>query len=97
MPMPLAPIAGLALRYGLRYGAMAVVAYAVTHRSRTPLRRDQRAEDAMDELGDGVAFRRDDEQVNGGARLRRTIRVGRTGPGVEIDASALGRFRLRRV
>jgi hypothetical protein len=97
MPLPLGPLAGVALRYGLRYGTMAVLAYALTHRARSPLRRDQRSEDAMDELGEGVAFRRDDEQVNGGARLRRTIRVGRTGPGVEIDASALGRLRLRRV
>ncbi|MBN2907433.1 MAG: hypothetical protein JXJ18_12050 [Rhodobacteraceae bacterium] len=92
MPLPLGPIAGVALRYG----AMAVVAYALT-RSRDAVRRDQRTEDAMDELGEGVSFRRDDEQMNGAARLRRTIRVGPTGPGVEIDASALGRLRVRRV
>lgn len=92
MPLPLAPIAATALRMG----AFAVVVYAIRS-IREPLRRDQRAEDAMDELGEGVAFRRDDEQVNGGARLKRTIRVGATGPGVEIDASALGRVRFRRV
>ncbi|TCO69890.1 hypothetical protein [Rhodovulum euryhalinum] len=97
MPLPLAPIASVALRYGLRYGMVAVAAYALSQRSRTPLRRDQRSEDAMDELGEGVAFRRDGEQVNGGARLKRTIRVGTAGPGVEIDASALGRLRFRRV
>lgn len=97
MPVPLAPLASLALRYGLRYGAVAIMAYAISHRSRTPLRRDQRGEDAMDDLHEGVHFRRDDDQVNGGARLKRTIRVGHGGPGVEIDASALGRLRVRRV
>ncbi|SIO48629.1 hypothetical protein SAMN05444722_2565 [Rhodovulum sp. ES.010] len=97
MPLPLAPIASVALRYGLRYGAVAVAAYALSHRSRTPLRRDQRAEDAMDEMHEGLHFRREDEQVNSGARFKRTLRFGHDGPGVEIDASALGRVRLRRV
>ncbi|TCP39792.1 hypothetical protein [Rhodovulum marinum] len=92
MPLPLAPIAATALRMG----AVAVVVYAIRS-LREPLHRDQRAEDAMDELGEGLAFRRDAEQVNGGARLKRTIRVGESGPGVEIDASALGRVRFRRV
>lgn len=92
MPLPLAPIATTALRMG----AMAVLVYAVRS-LREPLHRDQRAEDAMDDLGEGVAFRRDDEQVNGAARLKRVVRVGQSGPGIEIDASALGRLRLRRV
>ncbi|HDR29565.1 hypothetical protein [Rhodovulum sp.] len=92
MPLPIAPIAGVALRYG----ALALAAYAITRYS-TPLRRDQRSEDAMDELHEGVHFRRDSEQVNGGARMKRTIRVGPAGPGIEIDASALGRIRFRRV
>ncbi|NDK35037.1 hypothetical protein [Rhodovulum sulfidophilum] len=96
MPLPLAPIATVALRYGLRYGAVALAAYALS-KSQNGLRRDQRNEDAMDELGEGLAFRRDQEQVSGGARMRRTFRLGDTGPGVEIDASALGRLRVRRL
>ncbi|RBO52567.1 hypothetical protein DSD19_14025 [Rhodovulum sp. BSW8] len=96
MPLPLAPIATVALRYGLRYGAVALAAYALS-KSRDGLRRDQRTEDAMDELGEGLTFRRDQEQVNGAARMRRTFRMGTAGPGVEIDASAFGRLRVRRV
>ncbi|MGC9417970.1 MAG: hypothetical protein ACP5EN_03265 [Rhodovulum sp.] len=92
MPLPLAPIAVTALRMG----AFAVAVYAIRS-LREPLHRDQRAEDAMDDLGEGLALRRDGEQVNGGARLKRTIRVGESGPGLEIDASALGRVRFRRV
>lgn len=94
MALPLAPIAGVALRYG----AVALAAYVMTRqvgRSRT----DQRAEDAMDDLPEGLhAHRpRDRDQVNGAARFRRVIRVGLHGPGVEIDASMLGRIRFRRV
>lgn len=96
MPLPLAPIASVALRMGVRYGAIALATYAIS-RSLEPAHRDQRAEDAMDDVHEGVHFRRDDEQVNGTARLKRTIRVGHNGPGVEIDASALGRVRIRRV
>ena len=92
MPLPLAPVAGLALRYG----AVALATYALA-RSATPVRRDQRHEDAMDEMEEGLGFRRDSDQVNGGGRVRRVIRVGPSGPGIEIDATALGRIRVRRV
>jgi len=94
MALPLAPIAGVALRYG----AVALAAYVVSRqvgRGRT----DQRAEDAMDELPEGVTAHRphDRDQLNGSARFRRIVRLGLHGPGVEIDASALGRIRFRRV
>ena len=92
MPLPLAPVAGLALRYG----AVALATYALA-RNATPVRRDQRHEDAMDEMPEGVGFRRDRDQVNGGGRMRRVIRFGPTGPGVEIDATVLSRIRVRRV
>ena len=46
---------------------------------------------------EGLGMRRDGEQVIGAGRLKRTIRLGTTGPGVEIDATALGRIRFRRV
>lgn len=92
MPLPLAPIAGFALRYG----AVAVATYAVArYSSRAPY--DQRSEDAMDDVAEGVSVRRDSEQVNGAGRVRRTVRLGPNGPGIEIDATALGRIRLRRV
>lgn len=92
MALPLAPIAGVALRYG----AVALATYALARMAeRAP--RDQRAEDAMDDLAEGVQFRRESDQVNGAGRFVRTVRVGTRGPGVEIDASALTRIRFRRV
>lgn len=94
MALPLAPIAGVALRYG----AVALAAYVMTRRIH-PGRTDQRAEDAMDEVPEGVSAHRprDRDQFNGTARMRRVVRLGSSGPGVEIDATALGRLRFRRV
>lgn len=92
MAIPLAPIAGFALRYGV----VALATYAVV-RSTERAPRDQRAEDAMDDTAEGVLFRRDTEQLNGSGRFRRTVRFGTRGPGVEIDATALTRIRIRRV
>jgi Ni/Co efflux regulator RcnB len=104
MPLPLAPLAGLALRAGL----VAVTAYAARRALvaraaslQTVGRTDQRAEDALDDANEGLALHRpadrreNGEQTNLSARLRRTIRWGDRG--VEIDAAVLGRFRIRRV
>ena len=92
MPLPLAPIAGFAVRYG----AVALATYAIARRvDHAP--RDQRGEDALDELNEGLAVRRGDGQTNGSARFRRVIRLGASGPGIEVDATALGRVRFRRV
>lgn len=92
MPLPLAPVAGLALRYG----TVALATYAVARRA-APGRRDQRAEDALDSLDEGLTVRRDAEQANATARFARTIRLGQDGPGFHVDLSALGRIRIRRV
>lgn len=92
MPLPLAPIAGVALRYG----AVAVATYAIARRAQAAPR-DQRAEDAMDDVAEGIAVRKDDGQMNSSGRFRRVIRVGTDGPGLEIDATALTRIRIRRV
>lgn len=92
MPVPVAPLAGLALRYG----AVAVATYAVTQ-GIPKLRRSQPVEDALDEVDEGLATRRDSEQVNATGRIVRTIRLGRNGPGVEVDASVLTRIRIKRV
>ncbi|HMS93645.1 MAG TPA: hypothetical protein PKA03_00185 [Tabrizicola sp.] len=97
MPLPLAPLLPVALRIGL----VATTSYAVTRwvRARTyPGRTDQRAEDAFDELGEGLSLHRpvdraEDTQTNASARLRRVIRFG--GRTWEVDASAMARFRLR--
>ncbi|MCU9848227.1 hypothetical protein OEZ60_09425 [Defluviimonas sp. WL0024] len=92
MPLPLAPIAGFAIRYG----ALAVAAYGLRRALRKG-RTDQRAEDALDDMDEGLAVHRpqDRGQTNAAARFRRVIRFG--GTAVEIDAAALGRFRLRKV
>ncbi|WP_095588147.1 hypothetical protein [Actibacterium ureilyticum] len=91
MPLPLAPIAGFALRYG----AVALASYAVTRKIDQGFR-DQRAEDALDDTPEGVTLRQGDDQANATARFRRVFRVGPTGPGFEVDATALGRIRIRR-
>jgi hypothetical protein len=94
MPLPLAPIAGVALRYG----TIAAITYLAARKIQTS-RTDQAAEDAMDKVYDGVSAHRckDRPQANVAGRFRRVIRVGRSGPGIEIDATAMGRFRVRRV
>ncbi|WP_456391281.1 hypothetical protein [Profundibacter sp.] len=92
MPLPLAPIATVALRYG----AVALASYAVT-RKISRGRRDQRAEDALDDLEDGLSLRREDGQASSTARFRRKIRLGNDGPGVEIDITALGRIKIRKL
>ncbi|PQO22516.1 hypothetical protein C2I36_12515 [Rhodobacteraceae bacterium WD3A24] len=93
MAFPLAPVAGIALRYGV----VALAAYGVARRV-GPARVDQRVEDAFDEVPEGIGASRapDRGQVNAAGRMRRVIRLGRNGPGVEIDLAGLGRLRMRR-
>lgn len=97
MPLPLAPLIPLAVRLGL----VASTSYAVTRwvRARTQVgRTDQRAEDALDELGEGLAVHRpadraEDSQTNATARVRRVIRF--RGKTWEFDAGLMARLRLR--
>jgi hypothetical protein len=98
MPLPLAPIA----IFALRAGAVAAAGYAVSRGLRAavaPGRTDQRAEDALDDLDEGLAAHAPADrpgQRNLAARLRRVIR-GPGGRGVEIDLGLVARLRLRRV
>ena len=94
MALPLAPIAGVALRYG----TVALAAYALSRRIQIS-QTDQRAEDSMDSLAEGLSAHRpkDRDQVNGAVRFRRVIRLGADGPGLEVDMAALGRIAIRRV
>ena len=92
MPLPLAPIGGLALRATL----VAAAGYLAGRRIERGFR-DQRAEDALDDLNEGLAARRDDGQLNLDARYRRRIRLGEAGPGIEIDFASLSRLRIRRI
>lgn len=97
MPLPLVPLIPLAVRLGL----VATTTFALTRlvQSRVhPGRTDQRAEDALDDLGEGLSLHRpadrtEDRQTNATARVRRVIRFrGRT---YELDAGLMARFRLR--
>ena len=101
MPLPLAPLIPLAVRLGL----VASTTWAVTRwvRSAThPGRTDQRAEDALDDLGEGITLHRPadraaehpgDRQTNATARVGRVIRF--RGQTYEVDAGLMARFRLR--
>jgi len=101
MPLPLAPLVPLALRLG----AVAAAGFALRRAVRAatfPGRTDQRAEDVLDDLGEGLALHRpadradpETRQTNTAARWRRTIRWGKHG--IEIDAALLGRFRIRKL
>lgn len=98
MPLPLAPIA----IFALRGTAVAATVWAVRRGLRAIAyqgRTDQRAEDALDDLDDGLAIHRpadraEDRQTNSAARFRRVISWG--DKSVELDAAFLARFRIRR-
>ena len=99
MPLPLAPLLPLALRLG----TVAAIAWAgkrwIAARS-FPGRTDQRAEDALDDLDEGLAAHRpadraEEGQRNLAGRLRRVIRMG--GRAYELDAGFVARLRLREV
>lgn len=100
MPLPLAPLVPIALRLGVVAAAGWAAKRALSHRLQVG-RTDQRAEDALDDLGEGVALHRPadrvgegDSQTNASARFRRTVRWG--DKGIEIDAGLIARFRLRK-
>lgn len=96
MPLPLAPL----LPVLFRLGVVATTTVALTRlvAAAHPGRTDQRAEDALDELGEGLtvhrpADRAEDRQTNATARLRRVIRF--RGRAYEVDAGLMARLRLR--
>jgi len=90
--MPLAPVAGVALRYV----AVTLALYALLQ-ARAHVRRDQRVEDAMDEMPEGAAVARDADGLRGGVRTRRVVRLGTNGPGIALDFAGLARLRMWRV
>lgn len=101
MPLPLAPLVPIVLRLGAVAAAGFALRRVVATRT-TVGRTDQRAEDVLDDMDEGLAVHSPadrlsdgDSQTNTAARLRRTIRWGARG--VEIDAALFARFRVRRV
>lgn len=94
MALPLAPIVVTALRYG----GVALVAYTAARRI-APAPTQQKNEDALDRVPEGIGASRakDRNQMNITSRWRRVVRMGTQGPGLEIDITALGRLKFRRV
>jgi hypothetical protein len=92
MPLPLLPMVRIAFRVGLP----ALVGYAAA-RALRPGRTDQRAEDVLDGMDEGLAVHRpqDRGQTHAAARFRRGVRW--SDGAVEVDAALLGRFRVRRL
>lgn len=95
MPLPIMPIAGAVLKYG---PAAAAIVATVAYARAKPRALNQRTENMMDDVSEGVDVTRapDGRQVNGAGRYRRVVRMP-NGMGVELDASLIGRVRLRRV
>jgi len=96
MPAPLTPLAWTAIRLGT---VALVAAYAARRRASQP--KDAEHEWVLDRMPEGVevhSHRAESETaVHGAGRLRRVIRFGIAGPGLEIDGALLGRLRFRRV
>ena len=98
MPLPLAPLVPIAVRLGLVAAIGFAIKRAISARTH-PGRTDIRAEDALDDLGEGVAVHRPTDldeyrQTNTTARLRRTIRF--RGKTYEVDAGLIARLRVRK-
>lgn len=95
MAFPLAPIAIHAVRIG---AVMALTYYVANKNKSLPKTSEEAAHEDVDE-GLSVRHHRGDggSQANADARFKRTIRLGSNGPGFEVDASALGRIRFKRL
>ncbi|MFN3845447.1 MAG: hypothetical protein ACK4RZ_06445 [Paracoccaceae bacterium] len=97
MPLPLAPLIPIALRLGA-IAAAGYVAQRMIARHGHIGRTDQRAEEALDALDDGLSSHRPRDatgQRNSTFRFRRTIRFG--SKTYELDAGAIARLRLREI
>lgn len=59
----------------------------------------QSVEDSLDMVTEGISGHRDvsGQQINGSYRWVRTVRFGSQSKGIEIDMSALGRIRFRKI
>ncbi len=95
-PIALTPIIWSLVRYG---AVIAVASYAARSRNSEP--KDPHREQVLDDLAEGVhmhSHRAEAERAaHGHGRMRRTFRVPGKGGGLEIDLSAVGRVRFRRV
>ena len=100
MPMPAVALPPLAWKLG---GYVAVAALSWTAARRVPASGPwhARREQALDELPEGVELTRAHApgaaRIDGRAKLRRALRLGRNGPGLAAEFSGIARLRLRRL
>ncbi len=96
MPLPLAPIVGLAVRYG---AVAAIGALAVRAATQKQEHKNASFESSFDQIHDGVHVFRTEEkgetQFHAHHGHVRSIYLGRHG--VEFDSRVLGRLRVRKV
>lgn len=96
MPLPLGTLV-------LRYGAVALASYVIA-RQMPRARRDQRAEDALDAVDEGAAWRHDNEGVSVAAKMVRVLRplggrahsAGVRATGFRVEGAILARLRVTR-
>lgn len=95
-PIAIVPVLWTIIRCG---AVIAVASYAVRSKASQP--KDPHREHVLDNLDEGLhlhSHRAEAERAaHGHTRLRRTIRMHRNGTGLEVDLSAVGRIRFRRV
>lgn len=95
LPLVLAPLVPLALRLG----AVAAVGYAAKRALAARAyagRTDQRAEEALDDLDEGLGLHRPkDETGQRNAALRFTRTIHFRGKTWQLDAGAIARWRLK--
>lgn len=100
MPLPALALSPLAL-WALRAGTAGLVVWAARRALATaaaPGRTDQRAEDALDDLAEGLAVHAPADregQRNAALRARRVLRWQQGG--IEVDLAVLARLRLRQL
>lgn len=94
MALPLAPVASVVLRYGV----VALAAYAAARRLPEAVR-SQPLEDALDEVPEGMTYREDtlNNERHMSGRFRRVVRFGGHGKGFEVDGALIGRLKVRKL
>ena len=96
-PIALAPIAWKVAQVG----AVAAITVYAARRRRPDGPREVWRERVFDDVEEGLEtdYGRvpDEARLGGAGRFKRTLRMGRDGPGLEVDLSGLARLRLRRV
>ena len=96
MPLPLAPIVGISLRYG----AVALIGAAIAKRNmKSRAHKDLQRERSFENIKEGVCFERiesaDEVQLEGTHGHWQRIWLGKRG--IEFDSRILARLRIRKL